>query len=127
WTKGLAWGSAFGVIHGGFGAGAIGYLWCGTHAEPRGDPCVGYLDRPYRRGTPARARNRQGGRTGLSREGMRGMPWGDGYRGQSAHFEKQSWPGWLGCRHLGTGTNTAASLAVRDHGLGLHQSRHAPP
>ena len=30
-----------------------------------------------------------------------------------------------GCRALGTGTNTAASRAVRDDGLGLHQSRHA--
>ena len=58
-------------------------------------------------------------------KGCAGMPWGDGYRGQSAHFEKQGWPGWLGCRHLDTGTNTAASRAVRDDGLGLHQSRHA--
>ena len=27
------------------------------------------------------------------------------------------------CRHLGTGANTAAPLAVRDDGVGLHQSR----
>ena len=55
-------------------------------------------------------------------KGVRGMPRGDGDRGQGADFEKQGWPG---CRALGTGTNTAASLAVRDDGVGLHQSRHA--
>ena len=31
-----------------------------------------------------------------------------------------------GCRRLGAGANPAASLAVRDDGLGLHQSRDAP-
>jgi hypothetical protein len=39
-----------------------------------------------------------------------------------AHSEKQGRPG---CRALGAGTNTAASLAVRDDSVGLHQSRDA--
>ena len=45
-----------------------------------------------------------------------------GIEGKAPIHEKQGRPG---CRALGTGTNTAASLAVRDDGLGLHQSRHA--
>ena len=51
----------------------------------------GYLNRSHRRGTPAGARNYEGGRPDLSRE-MRGMPRGDGNRGQGAHHEKQGWP-----------------------------------
>ena len=47
---------------------------------------LGYLHRSDRRGTPAGARNRQGGRAGLSREGVRRMPRGDGHRGHGARF-----------------------------------------
>ena len=69
-------------------AGAVAYVWCRTHAERRGNPRVGYLDRSDRRGAPAGARNRQGRCEGLSREGLRRMPRGDGYRRQGAHSEK---------------------------------------
>ena len=77
------------LAHGRLRAGAVADVWCGTHAERRGNPRVGYLHRSDRRGTPAGARNRQGGRAALSREGVRGMPRGDGDRGHGAQFEKQ--------------------------------------
>ena len=80
-------------------AGAVAYVWSGTHADRRGDPRVGYLHRSHRRGASAGARNDEGGRPGLSRE-VRRMPRGDGDRGQGAHHEKQGRPG---CRALGIG------------------------
>ena len=52
---------------------------------------MGYLDRPYRRGAPARARNRQGGRADLSREVL-GMPRGDGYRGKAPILKSKAGP-----------------------------------
>ena len=61
-------------------------LWRGTHADRRGNPRVGYLHRSDRRGTPAGARNRQGGRAALSHEGVRGMPRGDGIERQGSRF-----------------------------------------
>jgi hypothetical protein len=50
----------------------------------------GYLDRSTRRGTPAGTRNRQGGRTAVSREGVRRMPRCECHRRQGPHSEKQS-------------------------------------
>ena len=70
----------------------VAHVWRGTHAERRGNPRLGYLHRSYRRGTPAGARNRQGRRAALSREGVRGMPRGDGDGGHGSHFERQGWP-----------------------------------
>ena len=83
---------------------------------------LGHLHRSDRRGTSAGKRKRQGRRAAVSHEGMRGMPRRDGHRRHGAHSEKQ---GSRESRRLGAGTNPAASRAVRDDGLGLHQSRHA--
>ena len=56
-------------------------------------------------------------------EGVRGMPREDGHRrAQAPILKSKADPN---VEHLGTGTNTAAPRAVRDDGMGLHQSRHA--
>ena len=109
------------VADGRLGAGA-GRLRRGTHADRRGDPRARHLDRSDRRGTPARARQRQGRRAALSLEGMRGMPRRVRHRRHGADSEKQE---SRESRRLGAGAHPAASRAVRDHGLGLHQSRDA--
>jgi hypothetical protein len=58
----------------------------------------------------------------LSHEGLRCMPRGGGHRRHGSQSEKQrsQEPRCLGAR-----TNPAASCAVCDDCLGLHQSRHA--
>ena len=55
-------------------------------------------------------------------KGCAGCHGATGIGGTAPILKSKSWPG---CRALGTGTNPAASLAVRDDGVGLHQSRHA--
>ena len=51
------------------------------------------------------------------------MPRGDGDGGRGSHFERQELT--RGIDTWDTGANTADPLAVRDDGMGLHQSRHA--
>ena len=93
-----------------------------THADCRGNPRARHLDRSDRRGTSAGKRQRQGRRACLSREGMRGMPRRQRHRRHRADSEKQ---GSRESQRLGAGAHPAASRAVRDDGLGLHQSRDA--
>ena len=92
WARVGFFAFAFALLMGVSALAQVAYLWSGTHADRRGNPRVGYLHRPDRRGTPAGTRNRQGGRAGLSREGVRGMPRRDGDRRHGAHSEKQRSP-----------------------------------
>ena len=75
---------------------------------------------------PGRGTAAEGG-AGLSGEGVRGMPREAGGRRSSSQARSQVGKGrtGVGCRPLGRRAHTAAPLAVRDDGMGLHQSRHA--
>ena len=106
-TSALAQGPAYGI----------------GRAVGGGNQGAGHLHRSDRRGTSAWKRKRQGGRAALSHEGLRRMPRGAGHRGRGSRSKKQR---SQEPRPLGAGTNPAASLAVCDDCLGLHQSRHAP-
>jgi sulfane dehydrogenase subunit SoxC len=65
-TNGLAYSSPDRVpARGGFDAGGVADVWCGTDPDARRTPRVGHLHRSDRRGTAAWARNRQGRRDAL--------------------------------------------------------------
>ena len=70
---------------------------------------------------PGRGTAKEGAQLYRSK-GCAGCHGGDGHRGHGSHSEEQSW-----CRDraLGTRANPAASCAVRDDRLGLHQSSDA--
>ena len=71
---------------------------------------------------PGRGTAKEGAQA-LCAEGVRGMPREDGDGGHGSRLEQAKLSQMLDT--WDTGANTADPLAVRDDGVGLHQSRHA--
>src|SRR5580700_8652405 len=69
--------------------GTVTHLRCGENSHCGRNPQVGYLDRPRRKGAPARTRNRRGGRGTLCSKGLLWMPWGNRFRGPRSYFDKE--------------------------------------
>ena len=110
---------------GGLRAGAVAHLWCGTDPDRRGNPCLGYLHQSHGSGAPAGARNRPTkARWCIGGRGCAGCHGRDREQMVRAPRLVKRRRG-ARCRPLGLGANIADPRAVRDGGLGLHQSRHA--
>ena len=71
--------------------GTVAHLWFGKDPDRGRNPCLGYLDQSYGKGTPAGARNRQGRCAALScRRGARDATGATGIGGPSSYFDVKS-------------------------------------